>query len=72
MFDNARTAFGSRGLMHQSASSRCGLPGSTMNIPSKAEGSITLLILGSIVLAVALTGSASIITNYVFDLVGFR
>lgn len=53
-------------------------PGTTMNIPSSAEssgvpkGGAIPLILGCIVLAIALTGSASIVTNYVFDLIGFR
>jgi hypothetical protein len=49
-----------------------------MNTPSSAEssgvpkGGVIPLILGAIVVAVALTGSASIVTNYVFDLIGFR
>jgi hypothetical protein len=49
-----------------------------MNTPSYADtssapkGGVIPLILGCVALAVAIAGSASIITNYVFDLIGFR
>jgi hypothetical protein len=78
MFEGAQTALGWRGLMHEPASFRLRTTRAPiMKIQSIVASSGTSnfgvipQILGAIVLALALTGTTLLITNFVFDLIGY-
>ena len=78
MFDSAQTVCGCGGLMHEPAFPRRGLPDTTMNTPSNVDlgsppqRSVTQIIIGCVVLAILISGGASIIANYMLNLIGPR
>ena len=79
MFAIVQTSFGWRCLMRQTASPRCGHPALPMNISSSRadftsapKSPVLLPILGCVLIAFAIAVSASVVTNLVFDLIGYR